>query len=335
MGLTSTQDTMVATHLLISVCVAGLAGAVPQLGLPAPARANQQFIVNDVVTALQPSIANAVAEALRGLQSGGSFSSSSSSSSEFSSGATGFSSGSGNTGFASGSGSTGFSAGGGSTGFSAGGGSTGFAAGSGSTGSSGGFASGATGGSADLVGATRAEYNYQFQVADDAEQTYITQNEARDGDEVTGTYSYVDPNGDLITVNYQAGPMGYTQTLDKQVGAVQITTKPVRTQAVSQAGNSGSSSFNSGSSFGSQSGSSSFNSQSGSSSGSLSGSSFGSQSGSSFGSQSGSSFGSQTGFSSTTSSSSGLDQSALIAQILSVLQPQISAAVNSAVAAQQ
>merc|ERR1712180_261940 len=180
MGLTSTQDTMAATHLLISVCVAGLAGAVPQLGLPAPARANQQFIVNDVVTALQPSIANAVAEALRGLQSGSSFSSSSSSSSEFSSGSSGFSSGSGNTGFASGSGSTGFSAG---------------------------FAAGATGGSADLVGATRAEYNYQFQVADDAEQTYITQNEARDGDEVTGTYSYVDPNGDLITVNYQAGPM--------------------------------------------------------------------------------------------------------------------------------
>merc|ERR1712180_509683 len=127
MGLTSTQDTMAATHLLISVCVAGLAGTVPQLGLPAPARANQQFIVNDVVTALQPSIANAVAEALRGLQSGSSFSSSSSSSSEFSSGSSGFSSGSGYTGFA---------------------------AGSGSTGSSGGFAAGATGGSADLVGAT-------------------------------------------------------------------------------------------------------------------------------------------------------------------------------------
>merc|ERR1711962_1516527 len=313
MGLTSTQDTMVATHLLISVCVAGLAGAVPQLGLPAPARANQQFIVNDVVTALQPSIANAVAEALRGLQSGGSFSSSSSSSSEFSSGNTGFSSGSGSTGFSAGGGSPGFSAGGGSTGFSAGGGSTGFAAGSGSTGSSSGFAAGATGGSADLVGATRAEYNYQFQVADDAEQTYITQNEARDGDGVTGTYSYVDPNGDLITVNYQAGPMGYTQTLDKQVGAVQIRARPARTQA-SQSGSSASSqsgsssSFSSGSSFGS------------------SGSSFGSQSGSSFGSQSGSSFGSQSGFSSTTSSSSGLDQSALIAQILSVLQPQISVA---------
>merc|ERR1712211_187081 len=208
-----------------------------------------------------------------------------------------------------------------SSGFS--GSSNGFSGSSnaGFSGSGSGFSSGAAGasGSAELAGAIRAEYNYQFQVADDDEQTYITQNEARDGDEVTGTYSYVDPNGDLITVNYQAGPMGYTQTLDKQVGAVQITAKPVRTQAVSQSGNSGSSSFNSGSS--------SFNSQSGSSSGSLTGSSFGSQSGSSFGSQS--------GFSSTTSSSSGLDQSALIAQILSVLQPQISVAVNSAVATQQ
>merc|ERR1712211_169891 len=224
-----------------------------------------------------------------------------------------------------------------SSGFS--GSSNGFSGSSnaGFSGSGSGFSSGAAGasGSAELAGAIRAEYNYQFQVADDDEQTYITQSEARDGDDVTGTYSYVDPNGDLITVNYQAGPMGYTQTLDKQVGAVQITAKPVRTQAVSQSGNSGSSSFNSGSSFGSQSGSSSFNSQSGSSSGSLSGSSFGSRSGSSFGSQSGSSFGFQSGSSSTTSSSSGLDQSALIAQILSVLQPQISVAVNSAVAAQQ
>merc|ERR1712107_975622 len=310
---TLSERTMVATKVLISLCVVGLARAAPQLGLPAlpvPARGNQQVIVNDVVTALQPSIANAVAEALRGLQSSsGGFSSTSTITSSSSS--NGFASGSGN-------------AAGSSSGFS--GSSNGFSGSSnaGFSGSGSGFSSGAAGasGSAELAGATRAEHNYQFQVADDDEQTYITQNEARDGDEVTGTYSYVDPNGDLITVNYQAGPMGYTQTLDKQVGAVQIRARPARTQAVSQSGSSansqsGSSSFSSGSSFGS------------------SGSSFGSQSGSSFGSQSGSSFGSQTGFSSTTSSSSGLDQSALIAQILSVLQPQISVAVNSAVAAQQ
>ena len=31
-------------------------------------------------------------------------------------------------------------------------------------------------------------------------------------EEVTGSYSYVDPTGSLITVNYVAGPDGYTET---------------------------------------------------------------------------------------------------------------------------
>merc|ERR1711926_41346 len=273
MGTTrSSEHTMVATQLLISVCVAGLARAAPQLGLPAPTRVNQQVIVTDVVTALQPSIAQAVADALRGLGSSSSFTSSSS-----------------------------------STGFASGGSSSGSSSGSS-------FSAGATGaiGAAGAVEGAKAEYNYEFKVADEAEQTYISANENRDGNEVTGTYSYVDPNGDLVTVNYQAGPMGYTQTLDKQVGVVNIVEKPVRNQV------SGSQ----------QSGFSSFSSQTGSSFGSQSGSSFGSQSGFSSSSQSGSSFGSQSGFS---ASSSGLSQSALIAQILSVLEPQISVAVNNAV----
>merc|ERR1711973_1058659 len=266
MGTTrSSEHTMVATQLLISVCVAGLARAAPQLGLPAPTRVNQQVIVTDVVTALQPSIAQAVADALSGLGSSSSFTSSSS-----------------------------------STGFASGGSSSGSSSGSS-------FSAGATGaiGAAGAVEGAKAVYNYEFKVADEAEQTYISANENRDGNEVTGTYSYVDPNGDLVTVNYQAGPMGYTQTLDKQVGVVDIVQRPVENQA------SISSSQQSGSSFGSQSSSS-----------------FGSQSGSSFSSQSGSSFGSQSGFS---SSSSGLSQSSLIAQILAVLEPQISVAVNNAV----
>merc|ERR1711973_360253 len=261
MGTTrSSEHTMVATQLLISVCVAGLARAAPQLGLPAPTRVNQQVIVTDVVTALQPSIAQAVADALRGLGSSSSFTSSSS-----------------------------------STGFASGGSSSGSSSGSS-------FSAGATGaiGAAGAVEGAKAEYNYEFKVADEAEQTYISANENRDGNEVTGTYSYVDPNGDLVTVNYQAGPMGYTQTLDKQEGVVNVAQRPVRTQATSQSG-------------------SSFSSQSGSSN-------FGSQSGSSFGSQS---FGSQS------SSSSGLSSSALIAQILAALEPQISVAVNNAVASRQ
>merc|ERR1711934_63111 len=67
-----------------------------------------------------------------------------------------------------------------------------------------------------------AQYNYEYKVAAKEDQTYISQNEQRDGDSVTGSYSYVDPNGDLITVNYEAGPMGYTATTDKREGFVAI-----------------------------------------------------------------------------------------------------------------
>ena len=71
----------------------------------------------------------------------------------------------------------------------------------------------------------RASYAYEYKVADDEEQTYISHNEARDGDDVTGQYSYIDPNGDLVTVTYQAGAMGYTQTVERKVGQVQIRQK--------------------------------------------------------------------------------------------------------------
>jgi len=244
---------MVATKLLISLCVAGLARAAPQLGAPV----NQQVIVTDVVTALQPSIARAVAEALRGL--GGSSSFSSSNSNRFSSGSS------------TSSGSFGSS-------------------------SSSNRNSGSSFSSGDVASAeptARPEYAYEFKVADEDEQTFISQSESRDGDDVVGTYSYVDPLGDLITVNYQAGLDGYTQTLDKQVGAVEIRAKPARVSG-STSTSSSQSSRGSSSSFGSSSRGSS------------------------------SSFG---------SSSRGLDQSALIAQILSVLEPQISVAVNNVVGA--
>merc|ERR1719394_1437440 len=236
---------MVAAKLLISLCVAGLASAAPQ---------SQGAIVNDVVTALQPNIARAVAEALRGLSGSSSSSSSRNSGSSF--GASGSSFGASGSQF-------------------------------GATGAVG-VASGAVEGPT-----ARPEYNYEFKVADEAEQTFISQNEARDGDDVVGTYSYVDPNGDLITVNYQAGLDGYTQTLDKQVGAVEIRAKPVRVGG-SNVATSSQSSRGSSRSFGSSS----------------------------------------RGSTSFTTSSTGLNQSALIAQILSALQPQIASAVNYAVAAQ-
>ena len=48
--------------------------------------------------------------------------------------------------------------------------------------------------------------------------------EVRNGLNVEGTYNYVDANGALVTVTYQAGPEGYTENREVQDGAVQMRT---------------------------------------------------------------------------------------------------------------
>ena len=58
-----------------------------------------------------------------------------------------------------------------------------------------------------------AKYNFEYKVAEDEDQVYITQNEARDGDALTGTYSFVDPRGALITVNYDCLNLGVYSNL--------------------------------------------------------------------------------------------------------------------------
>merc|ERR1712210_416687 len=73
-----------------------------------------------------------------------------------------------------------------------------------------------------------AKYNFEYKVAEDEDQVYITQNDARDGDALTGTYSFVDPRGALITVNYEAGPQGYEETREEKLGFVEIRSKPAR-----------------------------------------------------------------------------------------------------------
>merc|ERR1712038_1063774 len=148
---------------------------------------------------------------------------------------------------------------------------------------------------ADAEVSAKPVYNFEYKVADNDAQTYISQSENRDGDSLTGTYSYVNPAGALITVNYEAGPMGFSQTLDQQDGFVEIKPQPVKVSSSSASGSRVTSS-GSGSRF---SGATSTTSN--------------------------------TGFSSTSSSSSSVDQSALIAQIISALQPQISSAVQSAI----
>merc|ERR1712025_1383871 len=74
----------------------------------------------------------------------------------------------------------------------------------------------------------RPVYNFEYKVADDKAQTYISQEEARDGDNLSGTYSYVDADGGLVTVNYEAGPMGYSEAREVQDGFVQIRAKPIK-----------------------------------------------------------------------------------------------------------
>jgi len=76
------------------------------------------------------------------------------------------------------------------------------------------------------------EYSYNYKVADDDEQTYIAMNEERAGETVNGQYSYVDPLGSLIVVNYSAGPEGYTETREVQRDFVSIRARPARTQTI-------------------------------------------------------------------------------------------------------
>ena len=79
----------------------------------------------------------------------------------------------------------------------------------------------------------------------DNTQTYIARQEESDGETVTGSYSYVDPTGALITVRYSAGFMGYTETREREEGYLRISgeaPKSVKTTSVSSSTSASSSS---------------------------------------------------------------------------------------------
>merc|ERR1719266_530287 len=71
-----------------------------------------------------------------------------------------------------------------------------------------------------------AAYQYSYKVADEEAQTYLNKDETRDGDNVQGTYSYVDSTGALVTVTYTAGPDGYNEQRDVQRGYVTMRNIP-------------------------------------------------------------------------------------------------------------
>merc|ERR1712210_341120 len=168
-------------------------------------------------------------------------------------------------------------------------------------------------------------YNYNYKVADDTEQTYLSLEEARNDGVVTGMYSYVDPLGSLITVKYTAGAMGYTEERSEQPGFVSINPRPV-----SSSSSSGSSGSLVADPAGSVGGGSAFSSSG--SSGLSSSTSLSSGSSSLFSGSSSLSSGSSSQSSGTSSSS--LDQSSLVSQIISQIQPLVSQTVSSAVAGQ-
>merc|ERR1711994_582379 len=131
------------------------------------------------------------------------------------------------------------------------------------------------------------KYSFNYKVADDVEQTYMAMEEDRDGEQVTGSYQYVDPFGSLIIVRYTAGAMGYSETREVRQGFVRINPRPQKLSSASTASNAA---FSSGSSF--STGSSSNGASSSSSNAGLSQStSFGSNAGqsqsTSFGSNAG------------------------------------------------
>ena len=71
-------------------------------------------------------------------------------------------------------------------------------------------------------------YNYEYQVADEDAQTYITHQEGREDNVVNGQYSYVDPFGALITVTYIADSNGYREERKSEANFVQIRAQPAR-----------------------------------------------------------------------------------------------------------
>jgi len=207
MGSISRAEMAAAQVLVTVLWAATLATCAPQGGLlsvlqATPSLNQNQEVVSQVVGALQPSIARAVAEALAGLNSR---SVSTSSRGSVSTGSRG---------------------------------SLSSISSSSMSRSRSAEAAERAAFEAELAGANvegptaRPVYNFQYKVADDGEQTYISQEEARDGDDVSGSYSYVDADGALVTVNYKAGAMGYSETRDKQAGFVQMRARPVRTQTV-------------------------------------------------------------------------------------------------------
>merc|ERR1712210_19529 len=266
------QPTMAATQILVALCVVGSAVAAPQLSLgrsrsvgsSAGTNINENQVVTSVITSLTPSISKAVEEALAAVAAAERAAAEQAAAEQAAAEQAAAEHAAAN------------------------------AAAAAAAAEKNSFDSQV---SADLGPFVDPVYNFEYKVADDVEKTYISRNEERDGNELSGSYSFIDATGALVTVDYTAGVNGYAETRSKEAGKVTMKAVPAwdgplagleePSGAISVAKGATSSS---------------------------------------------SRFGSSSGSRSSSAISSSSSQSDLIAQILAALTPQINSAVAAALA---
>merc|ERR1711862_514658 len=278
------QPTMAATQILVALCVVGSAVAAPQISLgrsrSAGTNINENQVVTSVITSLTPSISKAVEEALAAAAAAEQAAAEQAERIKAAQAAQAEAARRQQIAAAN-------------------------AAAAAAAAEKNAFDSQV---SADLGPMVNPVYNFEYKVADDEERTYISRNEERDGNELSGSYSFIDATGALVTVDYTAGVNGYAETRSKEAGKVTMKAVPAwdgplagleeASGAVAVAKGSTSSSSRFGSSSGSRSSSSAISS----------------------------------GIRSSSAISSSSSQSDLIAKILAALTPQINSAVAAALA---
>merc|ERR1712080_120076 len=192
------QPTMAATQILVALCVVGSAVAAPQISLgrsrSVGTNINENQVVTSVITSLTPSISKAVEEALAAAAAAAEAAAAAAAEAERIKAAQAAQAEAARR--------------------------QQIAA---ATAEKNAFDSQV---SADLGPMVNPVYNFEYKVADDEEKTYISRNEERDGDELSGSYSFIDATGALVTVDYTAGVNGYAETRSKEAGKVTMKAVP-------------------------------------------------------------------------------------------------------------
>merc|ERR1711862_545847 len=198
------QPTMAATQILVALCVVGSAVAAPQISLgrsrSAGTNINENQVVTSVITSLTPSISKAVEEALAAAAAAEEAAAAAAEAERIKAAQAAQAEAARRQQIAAAN-----------------------AAAAAAAAEKNAFDSQV---SADLGPMVNPVYNFEYKVADDEERTYISRNEERDGNELSGSYSFIDATGALVTVDYTAGVNGYAETRSKEAGKVTMKAVP-------------------------------------------------------------------------------------------------------------